>query len=321
MKIIVAGGAGFLGSWLCEDLLKNRNQVVCIDNFISGNKKNIDSILRNPGFTFINHDLIKPLSGINYDFSKTEAIYHLASPASPNVKSKISYMAHPVETLLVNSAGTYNLLELAKTTGAKFLFASSSEVYGEPKVHPQTEDYIGNVNPNGPRSCYDEAKRFGEAMTFSYIRKYGIDARVVRIFNTYGPKMDPDDGRVISNFVVSYLLGQPLTVYGKGTQTRSFCYVSDLIEGIKSAMDNNKTKGEVINLGNDHEFTILDLIKTLEKVTGKKLKITFNQLPQDDPTRRNPDLKKAGKLLGYKPKVGLEEGLEKTIKYFKTVIL
>lgn len=320
MQILVAGGAGFLGSWLCEKLVSFGDNVICIDNLLSGNLKNINHLLQTRGFTFVKHDLIKPLTQVKTDLSQVKEIYHLASPASPNINSKISYMAHPVETLMVNSLGTYHLLELARTNRAKFLYASSSEVYGEPLVHPQTEEYFGNVNPIGPRACYDEAKRFGEALTFSYIRKFGIDARVIRIFNTYGPKMDPLDGRVISNFIISVLSKKPITIYGKGTQTRSFCYVTDLINGLISAMNCQKTKGEVLNLGNDREFTINELAELLEKIMGKKLEKKYFPLPADDPTRRKPDLKKAKELFKFQTKVSLDSGLKETIKYFSTII-
>lgn len=321
MNIIVAGGAGFLGSWLCEALLSKGHHVICIDNLISGNKKNIEHLTVNTRFRLVEFDIINPIpKSVSAIFGKVDQIYHLASPASPNKKSRISYMNYPVETMLSNSVGTFNLLMVARAEKARLLFASSSEVYGEPKVHPQTEDYFGNVNPNGPRSCYDEAKRFGEAMVFSFIRKYGIKANVVRIFNTYGPRMDPGDGRVVSNFLTLALKGQPLTVFGKGTQTRSYCYVSDLINGLIMVMNSEKTVGETVNLGNDSEFSVMELIKLIEKVMKRKLVIVYEDLPVDDPTRRKPSLAKIKMLTGYKTFVSLENGIKKTIEYFREIL-
>ena len=314
MQILVAGGAGFVGSWLCERLISEGHVVWCVDNLLTGSKNNIAHLLGRENFQFFRQDVTLPL-----DFTKIDAIYHLASPASPNANSPKSYMQFPVETMLVNSLGTYNLLEIAKQNKARFLYASSSEVYGEPGVHPQKEEYWGNVNPNGPRSCYDEGKRFGEAMVFSYVRKFQIDARVIRIFNTYGPKMDPRDGRVISNFIVASLKNQPLEIYGTGEQTRSFCYISDLVDGLISAMNSSHTSGEVFNLGNDGEFSIIEVANILEKINNKKLKRLLKPLPQDDPTRRKPDLSKAKKVFKYEPKVYLEEALRKTIEYFKSL--
>ncbi len=318
MFILVAGGAGFLGSWLCERLLKDSHRVLCVDNLLSGRKVNIKHLLSHKNFTFWQDDINSEAFVKKTTKLKTiDEIYHLASPASPNKNSPKSYRQYPIETLLVNSQGTYHLLELAKFQKAKFLYASSSEIYGEPLEHPQKETYFGNVNPNGPRSCYDEGKRFGEAMTFSYFRKYGTDARIVRIFNTYGPRMDAQDGRVVSNFIVSALKNKPVTVYGTGQQTRSFCYVSDLIDGLVKTMTKEKTEGEVFNLGNDGEFSILELVDIIEKLLSIKLSRNFLPLPTDDPTRRRPDLTKAREVLSYNPKVSLKDGLEKTIDFFK----
>ena len=247
--ILIAGGAGFIGSNLCESLLPEF-KVICVDNLITGEKKNIEELLKNPNFKFLEMDITRPREGTDNEFLNINYIFHLASPASPNKKSKRSYVNFPIETLLVNSIGTYNLLELAKERNAKFLYASSSEIYGDPAISPQNEEYFGNVNPNGIRSVYDEGKRFGEAITMAYYRKYNLDTRIVRIFNTYGPKMRADDGRVISNFINQALSNQPITVYGDGSQTRSCCYVDDMVDGLKRAMFAEKAKGEVINIGN-----------------------------------------------------------------------
>ena len=241
----------------------------------------------------------------------------MASPASPNKKSKRSYINHPIETLLANSVGTYNLLMLARKQNAKFLYASSSEIYGDPKVSPQNEEYFGNVNPNGIRSVYDEGKRFGESLTFAYVRKHNVNARIVRIFNTYGPNMQIDDGRVVSNFVNQAIYGKPITVYGNGSQTRSFCYIDDMVEGLKLAMFSSGTRGEVINLGNSYETTILELAKLIKRITNSSSQIIFEDLPEEDPKSRKPDITKAKRLLGWEPKVSLNDGLSKTIEYFR----
>lgn len=315
MKILVAGGAGFIGSHLDEKLLKDGHEVFCADNLITGNKRNINDFLKNEKFHFIKCDVSKklPKEITSICFG---AIFHLASPASPNPESPLSYLRYPAETLFANSLGTFNLLELARQDKAKFLFASTSEIYGDPQITPQPETYWGNVNPNGIRSCYDEAKRFGEAMTMVFVRKFKVDARIVRIFNTYGPRMDKQDGRVIVNFINQALEEKPLTVYGKGEQTRSFCYVNDLIDGLMLAMFKSKTKGEVINLGNPEEHTILYLAKIILKLTKSKSKIVFKPLPVDDPTNRCPDISKAKKLLGWQPKFPLKQGLLETIDFF-----
>lgn len=310
---LVAGGAGFIGSHLCKSLIENNFFVVCVDNLITGEKKNIDELLDNPNFEFINHDIVKPL----FSPEKVGFVFHLASPASPNQENPKSYINHPVETLLANSQGTHNLLEIAKKNSAKFLFASSSEVYGDPLVSPQTEDYFGNVNPIGVRSVYDEGKRFGEALSLAYFRKDNLDVRIARIFNTYGPKM-PDDGRVVINFIKQALRNASITVYG-GDQTRSFCYVDDLVEGLKKVIFSENLKGEVINLGNPDELKILELAKIIKEMTGSSSKITFGEMPEDDPKKRKPDISKAKKLLEWEPKIPLREGLEKTIEYLRSL--
>lgn len=311
---IVAGGAGFIGSHICEELLKNGEAVICIDNLLTGDRKNIQEFLQNPNFTFIEHDVTKSLPEIT---GTIDGIFHFASPASPNKKSPKSYIAFPIETLLVNSFGTYNLLELAREKNARFVYASTSEVYGDPTVSPQPETYFGNVNPNGVRSVYDEGKRFGEAIIMAYVRKYGLDGRILRIFNTYGGKMQKDDGRVVSNFIVQALSNSPITIFGDGTQTRSFCYVSDLVSGILEFMKRDNLRGEVINLGNPEERTVKELAEIIKRLTSSTSAISFEELPEDDPTKRRPDISKAQKLLDFSPKVAIEEGLTKTIEYFK----
>lgn len=308
--VLITGGAGFIGSHLSEVLLARGYKVFCVDNLVTGSEDNITGFKNNPNFTFIRHDvtLELPLLG------PVQYLFHLASPASV-----VDYQNLPEETALVNSLGTYKLLKFAKANGAKFLFASTSEVYGDPKEHPQKETYWGNVNPNGVRACYDESKRFGEMMTMLYWRKYGVDTRIIRIFNTYGPRMRKHDGRVISNFINQALEGEPITVYGDGRQTRSFCYVSDLVGGIIKAMFTEGTKGEVLNLGNPEEYTMIDLAKKVKTMTGSASKIVHTDLPPDDPTRRCPDIGRAKQLLGWEPKVSVEEGLTKTIEYYRTV--
>ena len=309
---LVAGGAGFIGSHLCKALLEEKFFVYCVDNFITGQGKNIDDFKNNPNFKLEEYDVIKPLN----ISGKIDFLFHLASPASPNKNNPKSYINKPTETLLANSLGTYNLLEFARKNSARFLYTSSSEVYGDPKVSPQGEDYWGNVNPNGIRSVYDEGKRFSEAMIMSYVRTYDLDARIIRVFNTYGPKM-AKDGRVIPDFITQALSGSPVTVYGDGKQTRSLCFIDDMVDGLKKAtlLD---VKGEVINLGNPNEMTILDLAKLIKEMTGSSSEIVFEKLPQDDPKKRKPDISKAKKLLDWEPKVDLRTGLEKTIKYFKS---
>lgn len=316
-NILVAGGAGFIGSHLCKRLLKEGHSIYCVDNLITGSKVNIQTLLENPKFKFFDHDLTQPTATLSDRFEDINYIFHLASPASPNQKSEKSYISFPIETLLVNSVGTYYLLQLAQKKNAQFLFASTSEVYGNPAVSPQPETYFGNVNPNGIRSVYDEGKRFGEAMTFGFRRKFGVNARVIRIFNTYGPFMQKDDGRVITAFINEALTNQPITVFGDGTQTRSFCYVDDMVEGIMKAMFTKGTDGEVINLGNPDERKIKDIAIIIKKMIQSSSSVTQEPLQQDDPLRRNPDITKARTLLQWEPKIPLEEGLKKTIEYFR----
>ncbi len=314
---LVVGGAGFIGSHLCDQLIHAGYRVICVDNLLTGNRKNIAHLVDKEEFVFIEADATDPNIYKNDLVGGYNFVFHLASPASPNQNSSMSYMAYPVETMLVNSVGTYYLLELAKKDRAKFLFASTSEVYGDPMEHPQKETYWGNVNPNGIRSCYDESKRFGEAMTMTYVRNFQTDARVIRIFNTYGPRMDPDDGRAMVNFVMQGLKGEPFTIYGDGTQTRSFCYVADLVGGIIKAMFVQGTAGEVFNLGNPDEYSIENLVDVIAKKIGIEKRVENLHLPQDDPQRRKPDIDKAKKVLGWEPKTSLQEGLEKTIAYFQ----
>ena len=321
--VVVAGGAGFIGSHISRRLLDEGHSVYCIDNLITGSKDNIVKLIENPKFTFIQQDIAQSLDQVTDRFSEVNYIFHLASPASPNVNSQRSYMSYPIETLLVNSLGTYNLLELAKKHSASFLYASTSEVYGNPSVSPQPESYFGNVNPNGPRSVYDEAKRFGEAMVFGYRRKLGLNARIVRIFNTYGPYMQKDDGRVVSNFINQALLNVPMTIYGEGSQTRSFCYVSDMVDGLMRAMMTQGTDGEVINLGNPDERKISDIAVLIKDMVNAKYQshseIVHEALPADDPQMRKPDITKAKNVLQWEPKISLEEGLAATIEYFHSV--
>lgn len=316
-NVVVAGGAGFIGSHLCKSLLKQGYKVICIDNLVTGDKTNIAHLQGNPSFQFVEHDVTVDLPPLPAE--SVEYVFHLASPASPNKKSKKSYIHFPLETLLVNSQGTHILLEFAKKQGASFLFTSTSEVYGDPLVSPQNENYFGNVNPIGVRSVYDEAKRFGESITMAYVRKFDLDARIVRVFNTYGPFMQKDDGRVVSNFILQTIENKPLTLFGDGTQTRSFCYVDDMVEGIKKAMFSKNTKGEVVNLGNPEERTILELATIIKKQTESNSEIVYEELPEDDPKQRKPDIEKAQRLLDWNPEVDITEGLQKTIDYFKSI--
>jgi len=287
--------------------------VICLDNLITGEKENIKDFLTNNNFSFKEVDITK-------DFfleEKIHYIFDLASPASPNAKSSRSYIAFPIETLLVNSIGTYNLLRIAKENKAKFLYVSSSEIYGDPEVNPQPETYHGYVNPNGIRSVYDEGKRFGESMTMAFFRKYNLDIRIIRIFNTFGPIMRADDGRVVSNFINQALKNEPLTIYGTGKQTRSFCYIDDMVLGLKKAMFSENSNGEVFNLGNPDERTVQEMAKLIKELTNSESKIEFESLPEDDPKIRKPDIGKAKRLLNWEPKVSIEMGIEKTIQYFK----
>jgi len=314
MKIIVTGGAGFIGSHLCERLLKDQHQVTCVDNFSTGSRSNLKNCINNKKFTIIRHNVIKPLP----NNLKTDGIFHLASPASPNRHSKLSYLAMPMETMLVNTQGTLELLKLAKQNRAKFLFASSSEVYGDPKEHPQKEDYNGNVSTTGLRSVYDESKRFAETLTAHFIRKYSLDARIARIFNTYGHRMLRADMRMIITFITQALEGKPITIFGDGKQTRSLCYIDDMVEGLICLMFYPKTKGEIVNLGSTEEYSIQEYASLVKKLTNSYSKIIFSEkLPIGDPKKRRPDISKAKKLLGWEPRVILEDGLSKTIEHYK----
>lgn len=304
-RILVTGGAGFLGSHLCDSLLTAGGDIVCIDNFFSGSKDNIRHLSSHPYFEFIRHDVIHPL------FVEVDEIYHLACPASP-----IHYQHNPIKTVKTNVIGTINMLGLAKRTGARILLASTSEVYGDAQIHPQPESYWGNVNPIGIRSCYDEGKRVAETLMTDYHRQNAVDIRIARIFNTYGPRMAVDDGRVVSNFIVQALKGDPLTVNGDGSQTRSFCYVSDLIDAMRRLMSADNLT-QPINLGNPAEFTIMEIAETILRLTGSSSKIAYRPLPSDDPVRRRPDITLAVEKLGWEPRVGLEEGLGRTIDYFR----
>ena len=317
--VLIAGGAGFIGSHLCRKLLADGKYVLCLDNYITGDPKNVADLKDNDHFILIEHDVTQYLSALTEKLTayEIEAIFHLASPASPNEHSSRSYISLPIETLLANSKGTYNLLRIAESKKAKFLFASTSEIYGDPLVSPQTEDYFGNVNPNGVRSVYDEAKRFGEAMTFGFKRKFATDVRIVRIFNTYGPYMQPDDGRVVSNFIVKALSGKPITIYGDGSQTRSFCFVSDMVSGLTQAMFASGTDGEVFNLGNPDERTVMELATMIKEMTGSNSELVHEALPEGDPKTRKPDITKAKDVLSWEPEVDLKEGLAKTIAFFR----
>jgi len=303
--ILVTGGAGFIGSHLCETLLKQGHYVICLDNFFTGRKENIKHLMDFDNFELIRHDIVDPIK------LEVDEIYNLACPASP-----VHYQYNPIKTIKTSILGTMNMLGLAKRVKAKILQASTSEVYGDPLIHPQPESYRGNVNPIGPRACYDEGKRAAETLCFDYHRQNKVDIRVVRIFNTYGPNMQINDGRVVSNFIVQALKNEDITVYGDGKQTRSFCYVSDLVRGMIDFMNQDQHLGP-INLGNDGEFTILELAEKVIQLTHSKSKITFKPLPEDDPLQRKPDLSLARKLINYEPKIKLEEGLIKTIEYFK----
>ena len=307
-KILVTGGAGFIGSHLCEVLLKDGNDVVCLDNYYTGSKENILHLRENPHFELLRHDIINPI------VLEVDQIYNLACPASP-----IHYQFNPVKTVKTNVIGTLNMLGLAKRVKARILQASTSEVYGDPAVHPQQETYWGNVNCIGPRACYDEGKRVAESLMMDYHRQHRVDIRVVRIFNTYGPKMALDDGRVVSNLIIQALRGEPLTVYGEGQQTRSFCYISDMVRGLKGMMEQEAFSGPV-NLGNPREFTILSLAEKVKAMTGSSSPIIFKPLPQDDPIQRKPDISLAQERLGWFPEVMLEEGLVLTIEYFRQAV-
>ncbi len=308
MRVLITGAGGFLGSHLCEKFLKEGHEVIGLDNFLTGTPENIAHLFGNPNFTFFKYDVT------NFIFlkGKLDLILHFACPASP-----VDYLRHPIHTMKVDSLGTLHTLGLAKLKKARYVLASTSEVYGNPQVHPQPETYWGHVNPIGPRSVYDEAKRFSEALSMAYHREHGIDVRIARIFNTYGPRMRMNDGRVIPNFIYQALNNQPITVHGDGSQTRSFCYVDDLIEGIYKLATQEGLEGEVFNLGNPEEYTILELAQLIIELSGSSSKIVFKERPEDDPDRRRPDITKAKEILGWEPKVSVREGLKRTIEWFR----
>jgi dTDP-glucose 4,6-dehydratase len=308
MRVLVTGGAGFVGSHLCDALLAEGHRVVCVDNLLTGSRRNIAHLAGEPRFEFLEQDVSRP-----YDAGAVDFIFHFASPASP-----VDYMEHGIETLQAGSLGSFHSLELARKYGARYMLASTSECYGDPLEHPQKETYWGNVNPVGPRSVYDEAKRFAEAVTAAYRRYHNVDTRILRIFNTYGPRLQLNDGRVISNFMKQALRGEPLTVYGQGAQTRSFCYVSDEVEGILR-LAHSELAGPV-NIGNPKEFTILQCAELVLKVTGSKSAIVHKPLPQDDPRQRRPDITQARELLGWEPKIDLETGLKLSLDYFRQAV-
>ena len=308
-KVLVTGGAGFLGSHLCDRLIEKGNYVICLDNLYTGSKANIDHLMHNDNFKFINHNICEPIE------IEVDKIYNLASPASPP-----HYQTNSIYTLKTNVLGSLNVLGIAKKNNAKIFQASTSEVYGDPLIHPQTEDYWGNVNPVGIRSCYDESKRCAETLFFDYHRQHNVNINVVRIFNTYGPRMDPNDGRVVSNFIMQALKNKPITIYGDGLQTRSFCYVDDLINGFITFMDSNKQLTGPFNLGNPGEFTMIELAKKVVDLTNSNSKISYKDLPQDDPQQRKPDITSMKSHFGWEPKISLDQGLVKTIEYFKKFI-
>jgi UDP-glucuronate decarboxylase len=308
-KILVTGGAGFLGSHLCEKLLKEGNEVICLDNYFTGSKRNIVHLLDHPFFELVRHDVTAPY------FVEVDQIYNLACPASP-----IHYQYNPIKTIKTSVMGAINMLGLAKRIKATVLQASTSEVYGDPNIHPQVEEYWGNVNPIGIRSCYDEGKRCAETLFFDYHRQNNVDIKVVRIFNTYGPRMHPNDGRVVSNFIVQALQGEDITIFGDGSQTRSFCYVDDLIKGLVSMMNTSNDVIGPVNIGNPNEFTMNELAHLVIELTGTKSKVIYQPIPSDDPMQRQPNIEKAKKLLNWEPQVQLKEGLLKTIAYFDTIL-
>lgn len=308
-RVLVTGGAGFLGSHLCERLLEQGANVICLDNYFTGTKDNILQLMADPQFELLRHDVTFPL------YVEVDEIYNLACPASP-----VHYQHDPVQTTKTSVHGAINMLGLAKRTGARIFQASTSEVYGDPQIHPQTEEYWGNVNPIGRRSCYDEGKRCAETLFFDYRHQHKLPIKVARIFNTYGPNMHPNDGRVVSNFIIQSLKGEPITIYGDGSQTRSFCYVDDLIEAILRFMQTDDEITGPLNIGNSNENSILELAQKIISIVGSKSKLEFKPLPQDDPIQRKPDISKASKLLGWEPQVELEAGLEKTISYFENLI-
>jgi UDP-glucuronate decarboxylase len=308
-RILVTGGAGFVGSHLIDRLLRRGDEVLCVDNLFTGDKSNLDHLIGHPRFEFMRHDICFPL------YVEVDQIYNLACPASP-----IHYQFDPVQTTKTSVIGAINMLGLAKRVKAKVFQASTSEIYGDPSVHPQTEGYWGNVNTIGPRACYDEGKRCAETLFFDYQRQHGLDIKVARIFNTYGPRMHPKDGRVVSNFIMQALQGEPLTIYGDGSQSRSFCYVDDLVEGFLRLMDTGPDFPGPINLGNPNEFTMLELAEAVLEITGSQSRLEYRPLPQDDPRQRQPDISLARKKLNWEPETQLREGLEKTIKYFEQLV-
>lgn len=315
MKILITGGAGFIGSHLCEKMLSDGHEVICVDNFLSGSRDNIRTLEDNPRFTLIEHDVCQPLP-LSPSISNLDAIFHFACPASPSPESPISYLRFPVETMMVNVLGSQRMLELAHNNGCQIIFASTSEVYGDPLVHPQPETYWGNVSPNGQRSCYDEGKRAMEALAFAYHRHSGTKIKVIRIFNTYGPHMRLDDGRFTINLIDSYINHKPFKMYGDGNSTRSFCYIDDLVKGITAIYASDSTIGEVINLGNPTEYTLNAAIEIFEKIIGQKLAKVAAGVQPDDPKKRQPDISKAKQLLGWEPTTDFATGMQKTLEYY-----
>ncbi len=306
MRVLVAGGAGFIGSHVCDELIARGHEVTCVDNLLTGRRENIAGLEGTPSFTFVHEDVARAPK------DSVDLILHLASPASP-----VHYQQYPLETMWANSAGTQRLLELASASGARFVFASTSEVYGDPLEHPQRETYWGNVNPIGPRACYDESKRFGEALTFSYRQARGVNATIVRIFNTYGPRMNTDDGRVVPEFISAALDGRPLPIFGDGRQTRSFCYISDLVEGLLLVAMDRESDGCVFNIGNPHEVTMLELAHEIARAAGVGLDVAHLPPVTDDPARRRPDIRRMRERYGWQPQVGLAQGLSETVAYFR----
>jgi nucleoside-diphosphate-sugar epimerase len=320
-KVLITGGAGFIGSHLCRKFLANGHEVVCVDNFLSGSKSNIEELLSNPKFKLIEFDITNSLDEL-YKLDKLDglsAIFHFACPASPNPESPVSYMAHPVETMMVSSIGSRNMLDLALKNNCQIIFASTSEIYGDPLVHPQSETYFGNVNSIGIRSCYDEGKRFMEALAFTYFRKFNAKIKVIRIFNTYGPRMRLDDGRFTINLIDSFINNKPFKMYGDGSTTRSFCYIDDLVDGIIKMYEKDEVIGNVINLGNPGEFTLSDAISVFEKIIGQKLVKQYESSQPDDPKKRKPDISKAKHILNWEPVVDFALGMAKTLEYYRHV--
>ncbi len=313
MRTLVTGGSGFIGSHLVDRLLDGGDEVVVIDNYLTGRRVNLAHLASHDRLAVLELDVVLPLTDTTLQ-RPFDRIFHLASPASP-----VGYAKYPIETQLVNAFGTKNVLDLARRDGARFVYSSTSEIYGDPLVHPQVETYWGNVNPIGPRSCYDESKRFGESLITEYHRQHGVDARIARIFNTYGPRSDPEDGRVVPNFCMQAIQGKAISIYGSGLQTRSFCFVNDTVNGLLALMRTDGIAGEVINLGNPAEITIGDFARTVVRIAASNSEILFKPLPLDDPTRRKPDISKAQRLLGWSPKVDLNDGLTRTIAYFADV--